>query len=415
MSKIIADKIEFIPNDKFMINMIELWFPIEDNVDEIAARTLLGEILLTATKQYPSEEAMHKEYLRRYIYKIAGRVTSIGTQLFFKFWMEVPKTKVIPDIHLKENISFFLDMIYHPNEIDGELYKFDEIKKTHFVHLQNNEKSKSIYAFKRVMEVIEPHGFLTNKLGFHKEQLDTLTSQDVLNFYHRILDSRKPFIFLYGDDEMKEIIPVLEEYYKSAAEICEVEFDCNHFLSPFEETQIQEENSQYHESELHMIYKVKNMKESDRFPLMIIRRMLSSNVSPLLERKLREEAKIVYSVEIDSYSHFGLLYINCGFDKKFKDVAIDKIKEIIAEISDKKVIQDCLEKLREQQKYQLLRCLDDKYFLYDEFVDAYFRVEKTFQEEVKQLEELKPEIIEELLSRLQLDLVYFLRGDEDGK
>lgn len=414
MEKIVADKIEFIPNDKFTTNLLELWFPIEDNFNEIAARTLLGEFLTNTCKQYPEEEAMHKEFLRRYIYKIGARLTSIGTQLFYQFSIEMPKSEVVPDIDLVENIRFFLDMIYHPNEIDGEFYKFDEIKKTHLVRIQNSERSKSVYAFKKVMSIIEPQGFLTNKLGFHKELLGTLSSKDVYQFYHHLLDARKPFIFLYGSEELLNAIPLLEDYYKNV-EACEVTFDCNHFLSLFEETKIVDDVKPYRESELHMVYKVKDMKESDRFPLMIIRRMLDSNVSPRLENKLREEAKIVYSASVDSYSHFGLLYVDCGFDKKFKDNAIQKVKETLSEISDKKIIEECLVKLKEQQQYQLLRSLDSKYYDIGEFIDGYFGVEMTFEEEIKALALLQPETIQELLSRLKLDLVYFLRGDEDGK
>ena len=73
----------YFRNDDFDTNMIQLWFPLENDIETIAERTILPSLLMKTNRDYPEEDLMDRECSRKYIITMTAGVESIGTVLFY--------------------------------------------------------------------------------------------------------------------------------------------------------------------------------------------------------------------------------------------------------------------------------------------------------------------------------------------
>lgn len=405
----------YFQNVTFDTNIIQLYFPLENSTEFIAERTILPALLMKTSKDYPEEDLMSRECSKNYIITMSAGLTSIGTQLFLSFTLQVPKRKLISEINLEDCIHFFQNTLLHPNAENGIFSLFEFEKKRLQMNLKNTEKDKSFFSYKRVMEELNPGGFLCNKLPFYPEKLDSLTSESVFEYYNRMIVNSTPFIFLFGDKDLEQYSLSLEEKWNFNRSIPELQLDCNDFLIHNSSVTLLEDEKPFQESILTMVYKVKDMTEEDRIPLMVLSRILSSSSTNLLMKKLRDEAKLVYHTGSSSYSHFGLLKISCGIDQRAKEESINMVKEVMNSLFDLDFLEKNLAIIKEQTAIELMRTLDEKFSIFNDFVDQFFGVEKTSVEESNIIRNLNSSVLIGLVNRLQLDLIHFLKGTDVGK
>ncbi len=207
---------------------------------------------------------------------------------------------------------------------------------------------------------------------------------------------------------------MLDQFYKDLIPTQITFKKVNHFLTLHPSVKTVEKEKPYRESILCMAYKVKNMKEEDRILLILLANILDSNVSRILNEKLRNQEKLVYWANAHSYSKHGLLGIGCGIYKDNLQVTINKTEEMFHELNDYNKIAQTLALLKERDDCELLRILDHVYDEYDQYVTKYFGVEETNTELMKRFQQITPDQVLAFLPRLKLDLIYFAKGVEDA-
>jgi predicted Zn-dependent peptidase len=105
--------------------------------------------------------------------------------------------------------------------------------------------------------------------------------------------------------------------------------DYSHFLEPRKEVFVVNEKSEFKDSALSLVYKVKDMSEDDFTKLNIVSNLLSSMSCRLLQKVLRDEFELVYSASSCCHMRSGVLEITAYINKNNKDLVIEKIKEIV--------------------------------------------------------------------------------------
>ena len=409
-----TEKIHFIKNEKNNTNLIELWFPIESRDEDIAIRAILPRLLFYTSEKYPAEYLIEREYMRHYILKTFSEIQQVGNQLLYLFRLIIPQKRNIKDFHIKKAIQFFLDTIYHPNIDENGFVKFEEEKSFLKKRMAQIRKDKYDSTIEEVYELLDEDGSLIDSLYHHQDQLEHLNNQDVYRYYQKTVNTHKPFIFLYGNEELLEASELLEAFYKDFPHVSVSFQKANHFLTLHPTVKTVEKDKPYRESILCMAYKVKDMKEEDRILLILLANILDSNVSRILNDKLRNQEKLVYWASADSYSRHGLLGIGCGIYKNNLQVTINKTEGMFKELNDYETIAKALSLLKERDACELLRIQDETYYEYDQYIIKYFGVKETKAELMKCFRQITPEQVLAFLPRLKLDLIYFAKGVEDA-
>lgn len=403
----------YFANNQFATDFIQFYYPITAT-DQLAEQALLPALLMKTNQLYPEEDQMQKECIRRYILSMYARMVTIGTQLFYCFGLEIPKKTMISEVQLLDCFQFFKNTISCPNVQDGNFPKFEQEKQRVLFQLKNKKKNKYGYTYHQVMKQLDPDGFLCQKIEYHEEELKRVTSKQVYDFYVATIQKQTPFIFLFGSEKLKTLIPILEKTWDFSKYRPSLLLNCNQFLERKPLEQI-EEKKPFRESILTLAYQVKEMTEEDRFPLMVLNQILSSSATQVLMQELREEAKLVYAAGSTSFSHFGLLLITCEIAAVSKEEATKRIQQVVTNLKDSQLLEEKLALIKKRYYVDLLRKMDQKGSIFNDFVDQYFGIEKTLEEEEAMIATMQVETLIGLLERLSLRLVYFLKGVQNEK
>ena len=156
-----------------------------------------------------------------------------------------------------------------------------------------------------------------------------------------------------------------------------------------------------------------NMTEDDIIYLNVIRDLLNSLSSRLLNKKLRDENDLVYSSKVLSYDNFGAFEITALINKNNVELVKEKIQEVIEDLKNEKLITPLLENIKDRKRVNLLRILDDKYALFSDFVISDLGLDDTTEELYNKIKKVTACDIKNFIDRLILDTVYFLKEEEN--
>lgn len=405
--------INICENDKSFTNYIELWYQVSSDIEYIAARSLLPRLLLATSEKYLTEDAMDRAFTLNYIIGGKSGTVKVGNSCFFTIRMEIPQKRKIKDFHLTKSLDFIMDIIYQPNVKENKFVQFDEKIKIVKSNMEHTAKDKIDSSVEEIKKILDEDGSLLDSLYHHQEQLDILTAEKEYQFYKEVV-YQKPFIFLHGNDEVQEIKTYFTKYFEFYSDVSMNVEKEHHYLSLNHDGKEIEVKKSYRESLLSLIYKVDNMKEEDEKYLIMVNDILSYKSSNLLLKKLRIEKKLVYRANSMLMKKYGVLVILGGIYRENKQKMIDAVEELFEQFNDEEKISEILEHLHEEYECDYIRDLDGKGFLRNEFLDQFFKVEKTERELIDELKTITPSSLKRFMKRLKLDYIYFLKGENDA-
>jgi predicted Zn-dependent peptidase len=404
-----------LKNTDFQSIFINVMFPFEDEIDNLAKSQLLPSMLNYMDKAYPSEELFQTEKKKLYILSTYCSKNIIGTTGCFSFKLTIPDVKSLGKNMLEEQIKFFSEMIYNPLIIDNGFNKFELNREISNLHMALNNALKNVrpYHSIRLCEEIDDVGILSRDIIRHQELIDLVTPENLYNYYLDIIHKNKPIIYVMGNVDEEEINELCEKYLIKNKEMEKV-VDCNFYsyLVPRDKTHEVLEDSNFKDSVVSLVYKVKDMKKTDEVLLNTVRDLLSSLSSRILSKKLRDENDLIYSSRVKSYPHYGALEITAFINKNHYLEVRSKIQEVMSELKVQANINDFLENIKERKRINLLRKLDDKYLIFDDFIFSTLGIDITLDEYYEIMKNITADDICLFLDRLQLDTVYFLKEGE---
>ncbi len=405
-----------IHNNKFRSIIIQAIFPFDITDSEIGLIDLIPALLVHTSKKYPNETLFLKEYMKRYIGSFSCGIQQTMKNGFYDFTMIIPDPLYIKEDHLEEAIEFMIDTIYHPNEIDGAFQEdeFQKEKTALLLSIDNRMKSIHGYSNQKFFEMFDESGYYKNNIYNHKKDIEKMTSSDLFQVYQTHIQSKYPFIFVFGNVDDKKILHLLDKYlYHGEYEKISFSKKYNCFEEK-KKLKEKEEEKEFHQSVLQMGYKVSHMKEEDIVILSVITSLLNSQSSNLLGKKLREEYQIVYTADARNVSRLGGLIITALVHRDNKEKAKEGIEQVINELQKKSVIAPLLQNIKERRYLDLIRMKEYKMALLDDYVYKFFEKGLTDIEEYEIIEKLTPSDIAEFAKRLQLDTIYFVKGVKNG-
>lgn len=409
----------FIKNKNFQTILINVIFPYQEQVEELAKQTLLPAMLVYMTKKYPTEEKFQRALKENYVLSYNARQVTIGTTSAFNFHLEIPDKKTLKKDVIEEQIKLFYETIHHP-KIENQGFDNFELKReieNLKLKIRNSEKSFKSYLNNRIAKLIDNEGIFSRNIKDHLSQIDEITPQNLYDYWKEKINNNTPIILIMGNIEENEITPIIEKYFiKSDKKYQTLETDYIHYLSPYRNIpqEITEEKD-FKDSALSLIYKVKDMKQEDNILLSLVHNLLASLSSRLLNKKLRDEYNLIYSSEVSFFPNYGLLRIIVYINPKNKDITEDKIKEVLNSLKDEKEITPLLEKIKERRRISLIRSLDNKYSIINDEIFKNLKIDYTSKESYNLLKEKTAKDVAEFIDRLSLDTIYFLKEREKNE
>lgn len=405
-----------IKNENFETIIITVIFPYQEKIEELAKQALLPAMLMYMNEEYPTEEEFQKTLKENYIVDYFAKQITVGTSNSFAFYLVIPDKLTLKKDYIEKQISFLEKCLYHPKLINEEFdnFELDREKENLLIKLKNTDKSFHAYQTKKLHKLVDNEGIFSRSLYDHQDLIEKLTSKELYKFYQEKIKNNHPLIFILGNIEKQTILPIIKKYFPALKEQETLKTNYRHYLKPFRITpQEITEEKKFKDSSLSLVYKVENMKKEDTILLGLLKNILTSQSTRLLSKKLRDEYNLVYSSYATFYPNFGIFEITAYINALNKDLALEKILEVMNDIKQEKELRPLIEKIIRRRKTILIRSLDNKYSILTNEIYKKLDIAYTDKESYDLLTKVTEEDLLEFLSRLKLDTIYFLKEMQD--
>ena len=405
-----------LKNKDFQTIQIKLFFPYTEEIKDLAKIVLLPNMLNYMNNKYPSDDIFQTEKKKLYILGISCSQVNIGTTGAFVFTLNIPNTKILNEDLLEEQFEFFENFIYNPLVNDNSFTDFEldrEIKNLK-MSLDNAVKNVKSYHNIKLKKVIDSEGIFSRNIIDYMNLIDDINGKILYDYYLKTIKNNRPIIYVMGDVNKRTITSLCNKYlYKKEFENDHYNGDLYYFLKPRKSVNEVVEKSSFSDSVLSFVYKVKDMNQEDYIYLNAIRDLLTSLSSRILNTKLRDENDLVYSSRVVSFTRFGVLEITAYLNNKhYYEVKII-LNNILDELKNIKKIRPLLNNIKERKKLNLLRKLDNKYLIFEDFIVSDLGVDVTTEEYYDKFNNISAEDISKFIDRLTLDTIYYLQEGED--
>ena len=395
---------------------IVLAFPFDYNQNTLAAATMLPCVINYMTKKYPSEEKFSKAKLENFILKLSCDIDHITTSGLCIFTLTIPDPKILQINKLKEQIELLYEFIYHPYVVNQGFDKtmLEREKNILNTNLKNSLQNLRGYINSTLPNLIDKEG-LYHELSLYNniEKLNNINEKDIYKFYKDTIYSTNPYIFVTGNTKNTQIISLLNQKFNSKdKKLRSFKNNFNHFLSPNPEQKITEIKN-FKQSAVVLIYKVQNMQNKDKRYLTITKNILTANVTHLLFNELRTKEGLVYHTYASANTSYGILEIFAFIDADKTDRTINKIKEVIHQLTNIKNLQNYLELLKKDYKVFLNEEKDYFNSLVNEKIDTYFKINSKHKTIYKKLLHTRPKNLLKFIKRLHLETIYCIKEEEN--
>ena len=406
-------------NKDFQTIQIKVLFPFNRKVDELALVDMLPAMLHNLDRKYPTEELFSKECKKLYILSAFCMKSIFGDFGYYEFNLTIPDVKSLGKDMLEEQIKFFSDMIYDPYIVDNSFLEFEveRERKNYKKDIELALKNVSSYHNIKLKEIVDDDEKLYSLSIFNNTDLiDKVTSKELYNFYLDKIKNNQPSIFIMGNVNKKRINELCNKYlFLKKFSNKKLPINLYHYLSPREKINEVIEESNFKNSTISYVYKVKDMCIDDEILLNVCRDLLSSMSSRLLNKKLRDDHDLVYSSFATTAQKYGLFIITASINKINVDLVKEKIVEVVNDLRNEELITPLLDNIKDRFRVGLIRRLDNKGSLFHEFIITNLGVDISEDEYYNKLLKVKPSDITNFIDRLVLDTIYYLKEEESNE
>lgn len=406
-----------VKNSDFQTIIIRVMFPYVETDDNIAMLNILPNLLMFMNNKYKTEEEFQRNRKKNYILSTSCNTLVVGNTGCLCFSMVIPDKEALGFDNLEKQFEFFKELIYNPKLIDGGFDKFElDREKTNLnLSIDNRMKKLKSYQSIKALQLIDDEGILSRCIENNQEKINLINENNLYDFYKQIITEHQPSVFVFGNVNNDEINYLADKYlYNNEGGKTTINVEYNHFLKIRNtSTNYVEEESNFKDSSISLMYKVKDMKEDYFNHLSLLSSLLSSLSSRMLNKKLRDDNDLVYSSKVVPYMRFGVFEITAYINKKNKDLVIEKIKEVMDDIKNPDNIRKYLDNIKERRRILLIKCLDDKFCLLNDVVSETLKTSKNMKDEYDDILKITAEDISNFVDHLILDTVYFIKEEEN--
>ena len=411
------NKINYIHNKDFKTIIIRIMFPYTEKKEELALNELLCPLLSFTTKNYPTEDSLTFEKQKRYMLRGSIYRNSVGDGCCLCYEFLIPDNSCLKENHFEEQFELMEEIIYNP-KVNNNEFNIDEFEreKTNLIHgLNSIDKNMRPYQHYRLINLVDDEGLLSQNLYNNRDLIDKVNTKNLYKHYKNII-TNTPFIFVFGNFNEDEMNKLFNKYIIKSNEK-DIIIDCNYdnYLTKYKDNyDYYEEDSDFRDSSLSIVYKIRDFCKDDYKYLIMLKLILTALPTRVLDNKLRNDNDLVYGSRCNILKHYGLFEITTFINKNNKDIVFNKILEIFEDLKDEKYVDELIKKVLDFTRVSLIKQKDLKYNIFNDYVFSYLNIEFKQEELYKLSLDMKAKDIKDFLDRFVIDTVYFLKeGDHN--
>lgn len=408
--------LHLIKNNRFKTINVDVYFSSIFSKNDIPYINLLTKILIYSTKKYNTKNKLAIESENLYNALISSKFITVGNLEGILIDLEFINPLFTEENMYEKTFEFLNEIIFNPNIkdnlFDEEIFRL--IKENFVREVQSFRDKPDIISYENYANIMYKGTSGEYSLLGNIEDYEKITNESLFSFYKKLLNEFKVDIVVLGEFQDEKVIFIINKIFKKINSQYK-KIKTLYIKSKIKDkVLVKKEEYKFNQSILYMGYKFDDLSEYEiNYVLSIYNVILGTMNNSILFTKVREENSYCYNISSFVSKYNTSLTITSGINKKNYNKVVEKIKECMKMMSDKKVVNRLLKTAIKTANTYLNDYYDNIYSIMEHYYLNEF--EKQDEIEIRRVmyNKITSEDIIKLNKKIHLDTIYFMEGVTD--
>lgn len=405
--------LHFIKTDIFKTITMKVIFHTPIIKEDITKRNILSDILLQSTKEYKTRRDLTIKSEDLYAADIYTSNQRVGNYIMTSFILQTLNDKYTEENNFEESIKFLHEIIFNP-DVEEERFKEDKlelVKSNATLALNSIKEDAANYSLIRMSEAYDKTSPISYRMTGYLEDLDKITEENLYEYYERMLDNDYVDIFILGDINEKELLPIIKKYFKFKKV---KKRKASYYLpnkKPRKRRLFAKETTKNSQSKLAIACPITKMTDYEKnYSLLLANIILGGTGDSKLFKEVREENSLCYTIRSNYNRLDNLMVINAGIDNVNFDKAVELITKNVQDMKKGKFTDSDINVAKEFYKTSAESLMESPSRIINEVLtEEILGVEPLF-ERVRKIEKVTKKDIMRACKKINMDTVFLLEG-----
>ena len=405
--------LHFIKTDIFKTITMKVIFHTPIIKEDITKRNILSDILLQSTKEYKTRRDLTIKSEDLYAADIYTSNQRVGNYIMTSFILQTLNDKYTEENNFEESIKFLHEIIFNP-DVEEERFKEDKlelVKSNATLALNSIKEDATNYSLIRMSEAYDKTSPISYRMTGYLEDLDKITEENLYEYYERMLDNDYVDIFILGDINEKELLPIIKKYFKFKKV---KKRKASYYLpnkKPRKRRLFAKETTKNSQSKLAIACPITKMTDYEKnYSLLLANIILGGTGDSKLFKEVREENSLCYTIRSNYNRLDNLMVINAGIDNVNFDKAVELITKNVKDMKKGKFTDSDINVAKEFYKTSAESLMESPSRIINEVLTEEILGVEPLSERVRKIEKVTKKDIMRACKKINMDTVFLLEG-----
>lgn len=405
--------LHFIKTDIFKTITMKVIFHTPIIKEDITKRNILSDILLQSTKEYKTRRDLTIKSEDLYAADIYTSNQRVGNYIMTSFILQTLNDKYTEENNFEESIKFLHEIIFNP-DVEEERFKEDKlelVKSNATLALNSIKEDAANYSLIRMSEAYDKTSPISYRMTGYLEDLDKITEENLYEYYERMLDNDYVDIFILGDINEKELLPIIKKYFKFKKV---KKRKASYYLpnkKPRKRRLFAKETTKNSQSKLAIACPITKMTDYEKnYSLLLANIILGGTGDSKLFKEVREENSLCYTIRSNYNRLDNLMVINAGIDNVNFDKAVELITKNVQDMKKGKFTDSDINVAKEFYKTSAESLMESPSRIINEVLTEEILGVEPLSERVRKIEKVTKKDIIRACKKINMDTVFLLEG-----
>ena len=405
--------LHFIKTDIFKTITMKVIFHTPIIKEDITKRNILSDILLQSTKEYKTRRDLTIKSEDLYAADIYTSNQRVGNYIMTSFILQTLNDKYTEENNFEESIKFLHEIIFNP-DLEEERFKEDKlelVKSNATLALNSIKEDAANYSLIRMSEAYDKTSPISYRMTGYLEDLDKITEENLYEYYERMLDNDYVDIFILGDINEKELLPIIKKYFKFKKV---KKRKASYYLpnrKPRKRRLFAKETTKNSQSKLAIACPITKMTDYEKnYSLLLANIILGGTGDSKLFKEVREENSLCYTIRSNYNRLDNLMVINAGIDNVNFDKAVELITKNVQDMKKGKFTDSDINVAKEFYKTSAESLMESPSRIINEVLTEEILGVEPLSERVRKIEKVTKKDIMRACKKINMDTVFLLEG-----
>ena len=329
------------------------------------------------------------------------------------FILQTLNDKYTEENNFEESIKFLHEIIFNP-DVEEERFKEDKlelVKSNATLALNSIKEDAANYSLIRMSEAYDKTSPISYRMTGYLEDLDKITEENLYEYYERMLDNDYVDIFILGDINEKELLPIIKKYFKFK----KVKKRKASYYLPNKKTRkrrlFAKETTKNSQSKLAIACPITKMTDYEKnYSLLLANIILGGTGDSKLFKEVREENSLCYTIRSNYNRLDNLMVINAGIDNVNFDKAVELITKNVQDMKKGKFTDSDINVAKEFYKTSAESLMESPSRIINEVLTEEILGVEPLSERVRKIEKVTKKDIMRACKKINMDTVFLLEG-----